>query len=71
MSKKLPKWYEKEVVRIKGLSNKDLLEATIHLAGGDDYDGCFTDRGVQEFGLLKEELSKRLVGAGWLENPLE
>ena len=46
---------------ISGCSNIDLLESTIYLAGGDDYDGCFTERGAWEFEALKQELKERLI----------
>jgi hypothetical protein len=48
------------------LSNVDLLEEVISSAGGDDYDGTFTKRGLREFAILEKELRKRL--ANWLDD---
>jgi hypothetical protein len=64
MNKKIAKWKIEEEKRISLLSNSELLEETISLAGGDDYDGCFTVRGDFIYGKLYNELNKRL--ASWL-----
>jgi hypothetical protein len=45
---------------IQRLGNGDLLEETLRMAGGDDYDGCFTDFGQWEYGVLRAELEERL-----------
>ena len=52
--------------KIKALSNEELLEAALELAGGDDYDGCFTDKGWRTFERLKTELYSRLLEIGFL-----
>lgn len=49
---------------IKQLSNEELVDETLNLAGGDDYDGCFTDLGCELLDLLREELLSRLEGEG-------
>jgi len=47
-----------------------LLEETLSLAGGDDYDiGCFTVEGGREYELLINELNIRLKD--WLEEDLD
>lgn len=45
---------------VKSLSNERLLEEAFFLAGGDDYDGCFTKLGSYTFGILHKELTSRL-----------
>lgn len=56
----------KQLALIPELSNSFLLEEYTCLAGGDDYDGCYTPHGEKYFGLLREELNKRLVACGFL-----
>lgn len=56
---------ENETLRIANLSNAKLLEETLDLAQGDDYDGCFTRDGEVTFELLKNELTRRLEN--WLD----
>jgi hypothetical protein len=65
---KLLKWQIAELEAIKRMSNEELLEETIGLAGGDDYDGCFTSRGDWRFAELQFELHLRLRAVGYLEN---
>jgi hypothetical protein len=45
---------------IQHLSNGELLHETLQMAGGDDYDGCFTDFGQWEYAALRAELDERL-----------
>jgi hypothetical protein len=47
------------------MSNKDLLNETIILARGEDWDGCFTAIGEFRFAVLEAELRKRLKD--WIE----
>lgn len=42
---KMLKWQQDFVDRVNKMSNKELLDETLDLAPGDDYDGCFTHRG--------------------------
>jgi hypothetical protein len=49
------------------LSNKELLEKTLELAGGDDYDGCFTLLGRLEYDYYISNLEKRLKACGFLD----
>jgi hypothetical protein len=58
--KKILEWQKEIIKRIKELKDKDLLYETIDSAGGDDYEGEFTDRGQYKFDELKRELNKRL-----------
>ncbi len=53
--------------QVQALSNNDLYYDTLDLAGGDDYDGCYTDHGEFVYGLLREELDSRLKAIGFLE----
>ena len=65
--KKLYKWREKVLASIENMSNEELLEETIALGGGDDYDiGCYTPMGEVEFECLLAELRKRLKDSGFL-----
>jgi len=59
------KWRTEEFTRIKKLTNKELLDEVLQLAGGDYYDGDFTTRGRWTYYRLKEELEKRL--GEWLK----
>ena len=64
--KKLYKWQEEMLARIETMSNEELLNETLGLAGGDDYDGCFTPKGQWEYDRLVEELEHRLKACGFL-----
>lgn len=64
--KKLLKWQIAFLDALSKMSNDELLDSTIWSAGGDDYDGCFTDRGQWEFDELRIELDKRLEAIGFL-----
>lgn len=55
---------EQEQKRISSLSNSDLLNQMIQIAGGDDWDGDLTQRGKCVFTLCYKELQVRL--ADWL-----
>lgn len=59
----LAKW-KRDVV---ALSNEELLEDCIELAGGDDYDGCSTPGGDKVYQMLREELFTRLRVCHFLE----
>jgi hypothetical protein len=52
---------------IEALSNDMLLEEVLNLAGGDDYDGCFTSRGRRDYERLLTELESRLLKIGFLK----
>ena len=71
MGKKLFKWQQKIVDRVKEYTNDELLDETFLAAGGDDWDGHFTDRGLWEYRFMTGELRKRLRDVGWLEKPTE
>lgn len=61
-----PNFKETEGTRIAALSNAALLDETLSLAGGDDYDGCFTKEGAVSYELLEAELRRRLEE--WLKS---
>jgi hypothetical protein len=52
--------------RVSQMSNEELLRETLDLAGGDDYDGCFTDKGRRQYEILEAELHSRLLKYGFL-----
>lgn len=66
MNNKTAKWKEAALQKIAQYSNLELMEETLNLARGDDYDGCFTERGNWEYGALTVELAVRLRAAGFL-----
>lgn len=65
MKKLKLKWELEFHERVLKMSNAELLEEVLCLAGGDDYDGCFTTRGAREYDILFMELNYRLED--WLE----
>lgn len=57
--------YQKEIVENeKRMSNEELLDEVLNQATGDDYDGCFTVKGLWEYRYLEGKLRERL--ASWL-----
>lgn len=62
----MPEWKQKFLDRVKTLPLGELLIEVMQAAGGDDYDGCFTERGRFEFGVLRKELTSRLFERGLL-----
>lgn len=54
--------------RLKEMSNSDLLLEYTQMAGGDDYDGCYTESGQWEWEQLQKELNDRLVKVGFINN---
>lgn len=65
MSKIIPKWQQEFLDSMSKMNNVELMDAVFDLAGGDDYDGCFTDHGMWEFEQLTTELDRRLAQAGF------
>lgn len=59
------KWQIEFVEKVRGWSNRQLLNEALGLAMGDDYDGCFTSRGAWQMQYLERELEKRL--GDWLK----
>ena len=49
------------------LTNDELLNDVINLAGGDSWDGDFTYHGAEVFNLMRKELTFRLKAIGFLE----
>lgn len=64
---KMLKWKNEFLESLKIMNNEQLLEDTLALAGGDDYDGCFTKAGQWRYDKLLEELEKRLKVSGFLK----
>ncbi len=65
MLKKKTKYVQEFEKESKILSNRDLLYEILNMAGGDDYDGCWTERGWIEYTVYITELENRLKN--WLE----
>lgn len=63
----LKRWQTKELERIAELTNKELLDEVLDLAGGDDWEGEFTAEGSWTYDKLVDELEKRL--GEWLKEP--
>jgi hypothetical protein len=57
--------YQKKIVENeKNMSNEELLGEVLSQATGDDWDGCFTDKGLWEYNYLESKLRERL--SNWL-----
>jgi hypothetical protein len=67
MAKSNLKWKEEFFNQIKKYDNEQLLEECMWAAGGDDYDGCFTDRGQWQYGELQVELYRKLIEVRFLK----
>lgn len=52
--------------KAKSLTDADLLDEVLGLAGGDNYDGCFTSAGEKEFSALTKELKRRFLGEDYI-----
>ncbi len=50
-----------EQERVALLDDKSLLNETLSMAQGDDYDGCFTSNGRITMDLLEAELRRRFL----------
>lgn len=62
-----PEWEQECLKKIQAMTNDDLFEKMLACAGGDDWDGAFTERGYIEYEHLEEEMRKRLTDIGFLE----
>ena len=63
----ITKWQQAIIEREQKMSNKELLDEVINQAGGDDYDGCFTQQGLWEFEYLEGCLYRRLADCAFIE----
>ena len=63
------KWKIDYLERLRTFSNEELLDEYTDLAGGDDYDGCYTERGEWQYIEVEKELRKRLTEIGFLLQP--
>lgn len=52
--------------QVEQMTNEEILQSIYADAGGDDYDGCFTLRGMVQFGILTAEFESRLLKCGFL-----
>jgi len=64
----MEKWKEDYLLHISQMSNEEVLDEYSGLCGGDDYDGCFTQRGEWQFIEITIEFKKRLIVCGYLNN---
>jgi len=64
MTEELKAWQKEIAEREKKMTNRELLDEVLDQAGGDDWDGAFTDKGKWEYEYLIKMLEKRLEG--WL-----
>ena len=60
------KWQEKFANSVIAMSNKELLDATLEAASGDDYNGGFTNAGWWEFCFLKYQLYAKMIMIGFI-----
>ena len=49
------------------LSNEELFDRYTSLAGGDDHDGCYTNRGLYEWHIVNAEFTERLKKIGFIK----
>lgn len=52
-------------LEVTQLSNLDLFNQYTDLAGGDDYDSCYTPYGLIVYRELEAELDERLINIGF------
>ncbi len=67
----LPQWQQEYACEVKLMDNQTLLQRTLWDAVGDDYDGCFTTKGLWKFKFLLEEVNVRLMNAGFINERVE
>lgn len=53
--------------KVKAMDNEDLFSEYTALAGGDDYDGCWTKQGRIEWEIIEAEITERLKACGFLK----
>lgn len=53
--------------QVKALSNRELLEETLLMREGDDWEGAMTEGGAVVLDVLETELYKRLIAVGFIE----
>ena len=63
--KKHKKWQAEYLAEIGAMSNRGVLYEYTSLAGGDDYDGCYTKEGEWKWEKIQEELRRRLDAYGF------
>ena len=59
------KWYKEYLEKISKMTNEEVWDEYEDLAGGDDWDGEFTRRGLKKFQAIHSELRKRLTAIGF------
>jgi hypothetical protein len=60
------KWQKEYLEEIKKKTNEEVLDEYTYLAGGDDYDGCYTSQGEWKWKKIQEELNNRLREIGFI-----
>lgn len=66
MPRPIPKYVQRITEDVKAMSNDELFSQHLSLICGDDYDGCFTARGLVEFNIYHSELVSRLKANNFL-----
>ncbi len=66
----MKKWQEQYMAHVGALTLEELIELVVMDAGGDDYDGEFTERGEWAFEAIKKLLSDRLLAERVIKMPL-
>jgi hypothetical protein len=51
--------------KIKGMNGSELLDEYTYLAGGDSYDGCYTEEGKWQWQQVDKEMRERLTKLGF------
>jgi len=62
----LAQWKQEYLDRLNAMTNGELLDETIEMACGDDYDGCHTRRGAWKDIAAHHALYERLRAMGFL-----
>lgn len=62
---KLVKWKSEYLQQLAEMTGEEILTEYTSLAGGDDYDGCYTNKGEWKWEKVKEEFKRRLTVRGF------
>jgi hypothetical protein len=62
----MSKWKEEYLKKLNMMYNEEILDEYTSLAGGDTYDGCYTQRGEWMWEEIQKEFKKRLIDVGYI-----
>lgn len=51
----MEKWQEEYLNKVTNMTNQEVLDEYTYLAGGDDYDGCYSGRGAWKWKIIKNQ----------------